>query len=76
MSTLDDILRTLRNIDYNTQIAVGMAWRLNAGYQSKECKESYQNAEKWALSDLKKIEQYPPHWVEAARLIRDLRQYS
>lgn len=73
MSTLDDILNLLYRIDLNTQTAIGMAFRLNAGYQSKECKDIYTRAEEFALKDFKELESYPSEWVDTARLIQYLR---
>lgn len=74
MNTLDDILMLLYRIDLSTQTAIGLAFRLHAGYQSKECKEAYTNAEKWALKDFKELQSYPESWVEAAKLVQEIRR--
>lgn len=74
MTTLETILLLLYRIDLNTQIAIGMAFRLNAGYQSKECKDIYTKSEQYALQDFKELQSYPPNWVDAARIIKDIRR--
>lgn len=74
MTTLEKLLMLIYRVDLNTQIAVGLGGRLLAGYQSKECKEAYHNAEKFALQDFKELQSYPESWVEAARIVQYLRQ--
>lgn len=73
MSTLEEILQCMYRLDLTTQTCIGLAYRLNAGYKSKECKEAYLNAEKWRAKDWEELCSYPQHWVDTARFIQYLR---
>lgn len=76
MTTLENILHLIWLVDQNTIVCRGLALRLLAGYQSKECKETYKNYEKFRRRDFEELIKYPQHWIDAAYLIRDLRQQS
>lgn len=76
MTTLEEILLCLHRLDLTTQTCIGLAFRLNAGYKSKECKEAYSNAEKWRAKDWEELCSYPDSWVDAARIVQDLRRYK
>lgn len=73
MSTLANILDTIDNVDYYTELCIGLAGRVGSGYKSKECHESYDRAEKKRSENWDKLMAYPENWVDAAYLIKYLR---